>query len=67
MSCYLQCLLGQKKNKEQETRGKNEKSVGIHWSFEKFLASSTPTYAIDSCALYFLLIIISVVTAFSEA
>ena len=36
MSGYLQYLLGQKKNKEQETRGKNEKSVGNHWSFEKW-------------------------------
>lgn len=31
-----------------------------------FLASSTPIHVINSCALYFLLIMIFVVTAFSE-
>ena len=31
-----------------------------------FLPSSTPIYVINSCALYFLLIMIFVVTAFSE-
>lgn len=56
------------KSKKREVKMRSQLAFTGHLkSGTMFLASSTPIYVIDSCALYFLLIIISVVTAFSEA
>ena len=56
------------KSKKREVKMRSQLAFTGHLkSGTMFLASSTPIYVIDSCALYFLLIIVSVVTAFSEA
>ena len=56
------------KSKKREVKMRSQLAFTSHLkSGTMFLASSTPIYVIYVIALYFLLIIISVVTAFSEA
>ena len=65
---YSVCLDRRKtKSRKREVKMRSQLAFTGHLKNGRmFLASSTPIHVINSCALYFLLIMIFVVTAFSE-